>query len=397
MNDAFLAPLHPWPRWWRIVLIGLSVLVLSSCRQAPGPGYALSGNTGPYPALPPDAFGAMAPEATPPGMPPAAVDMPRPEDVPAGPWAPPGMARPWPQDEYLADGGDSGEPAGANRQGEVLGLDLEDTVAQYDTLDGRTLVEPTNRVHIYSPRFLSVRQVVSLCANEQLDRTSGLVQPERAAQGDEVQRVAASKQHFQAIGQVGQKSVTIFRNRQGQIESSQALGPQGFQDAFLPFENFRVIRLGRYDEAEMPFLARSARAAITWTDNAAVQVILDGKTAVALVQNERVEVLFTVKEPPAQPKLRVIKVASTPFAEPGETVDFTIRFDNVGNQPIGNVTLLDNLSARLEYVEQSAQSSVKAHFSTQPNQGQSLVLHWDLVEPLKPGEGGIVRFSCRVR
>ena len=66
----------------------------------------------------------------------------------------------------------------------------------------------------------------------------------------------------------------------------------------------------------------------------------------------------------------MVKVASTPFAKPGEEVDFTIRFDNIGNQPIGNVTILDSLSTRLEYVPQSAQCSVEAKFSTQPNEGE---------------------------
>ena len=29
--------------------------------------------------------------------------------------------------------------------------------------------------------------------------------------------------------------------------------------------------------------------------------------------------------------------------------------------------------------------------------GDSLTLRWDFVEPLLPGEGGLVRFNCRVR
>ena len=38
----------------------------------------------------------------------------------------------------------------------------------------------------------------------------------------------------------------------------------------------------------------------------------------------------------------------TQFANPGDEVDFTLRFDNVGNQPIGNVTIVDDLTGRLE-------------------------------------------------
>ena len=107
--------------------------------------------------------------------------------------------------------------------------------------------------------------------------------------------------------------------------------------------------------------------------------------------------VYTVSEPPGNPKLRVVKVASTPFAQPGEEVDFTIRFDNVGNQPIGNVTILDSLNTRLEYVADSAQCSVDAKFSTQPNEGDSVVVRCEVTNPLEAGKGGILRFRCRVR
>ena len=92
-----------------------------------------------------------------------------------------------------------------------------------------------------------------------------------------------------------------------------------------------------------------------------------------------------------------MKVASTSLANPGDTVDFTIRFDNVGNQPIGNVTILDSLNTRLEFVPDSAQCSVDAKFTTQPNEGDSVVVSCELSRPLDVGKGGILRFRCRVR
>ena len=36
-------------------------------------------------------------------------------------------------------------------------------------------------------------------------------------------------------------------------------------------------------------------------------------------------------------------------------------------------------------------------FMTQENDGESLVLRWELADPLKVGEGGLIRFQCRVR
>jgi uncharacterized repeat protein (TIGR01451 family) len=115
------------------------------------------------------------------------------------------------------------------------------------------------------------------------------------------------------------------------------------------------------------------------------------------VSHQKVEMIYGVNEPPANPKLRIIKVASTQFAQPGDEIDFTLRFDNVGNQRIGNVTIIDNLTPRLAYVEGSAKSSLPAEFFTQHNEGDSLVLRWEITDPLAPGDGGVLRFRCRLR
>jgi uncharacterized repeat protein (TIGR01451 family) len=288
-------------------------------------------------------------------------------------------------------------PAGVAADGRVLGLEPQDTVAHYDTLDGRTLVEPSNRVYLYSPRFRAVRQVVSVQQNDQLEGSAGVRQPVRLALSGEVQTPWKNKQNLQTQRQIGQKSLTTLRTRQWDGVTSTAIGPRGFQDAFQPYENVAVIRTGKFEEAEMAWLARGAAAAITWSHTQAVQVILDGKAAMAVAQNEKAETVFTVEEPPARPKLRVIKVASTPFAEPGDTVDFTIRFDNVGNQVVGNVTILDNLTTRLEYIRGTAQASVPASFSTQSSEAESLVLRWEITDPVQAGKGGVLRFRCRVR
>jgi hypothetical protein len=48
-------------------------------------------------------------------------------------------------------------------------------------------------------------------------------------------------------------------------------------------------------------------------------------------------------------------------------------------------------------VEGSQSCSLKADFATELNEGESLVLRWAIIEPLKVREGGIIRFQCRVR
>jgi len=329
----------------------------------------------------------------PPGM---EAGVPQPY-TPTGTWRPPGLTGPWPEDEYVRDGGVAGPMPQVRRDGQIAGLGMEDSVAQFDTVDGRTLVQPSNPVFLYSPRFASVRQVVSLVSNEQVNGSVGMHVPSKLVLHDDVEQAGTNTQNMQGRRQLGTTVANQFATRQGTDRISVRLGPQGFQNQFQPYENLLAIRMGNIVESEMAVLAKNAAAAVTWKQDSVVQVILDKRAAMAAVSNEQAERVYTYKSPPACPKLRVIKVASSQLLKPGETVAFTIRYDNVGNQLIGNVTILDNLSTRLEYMPNTAQSSLPAQFSTQPNEYGSAVLRWEITPPLKPGEGGIIRFTCHVR
>ena len=83
-------------------------------------------------------------------------------------------------------------------------------------------------------------------------------------------------------------------------------------------------------------------------------------------------------------QLRIVKVASCCNAKPGDFVDFTIRFHNTGTEAIDNVSIIDSLSPRLKYIDKSQETSMKVDFFTKPNDGESLELRWEIVEPLEP-------------
>jgi uncharacterized repeat protein (TIGR01451 family) len=352
------------------------------------------------PTLPPEAFIGGPADRTPvpayivPQAPTAAMGLPLPDHL-TFPWAPPGIALPWPRDEYLHDGGEK-LPVTVNRDGQVNGLELEDTIVHYDTLDGRTLVEPSNKVCIYAPRFAAVRHVEEVVQSLQRDKVIEVELPVSVEQNDERLLAGSTMQPVQPLGDVGIKEPSIARLNQAEAAFSNRLGPAGFQSRFKAYEDFEEIRLGSFDDAEKARLAESITAAITWTHDQAVQVILDNVKAVVETGDQRAQATYRA-EIPTNPRLRVCKVASTKQAKPGDFVEFTIRFDNVGDAAIGNVTLIDNLTTRLEYVDGSAKASREADFFTSPNEGDSLVLRWEFAEPLDPGHGGLVRFKCRVR
>ena len=312
------------------------------------------------------------------------------------PWAPPGIAGPWPHDEYLHDGGDREIQVNVDRDRRVHGLEMEDTVAVYDTIDGRTEVKPSNRVCLYSPRFAAVRQISGVVQNEQRDQPIGVEQPLVPVAYQDDQFATNAVQPEQPVGEIGRKQPSIERVGESAVPATTRLPVMGLAGGFAPHEDFLIIRRGVIKDSERPQLAQSVDAAITWTHDLAMQVVLDGRQAVSITGEQKAQATFRV-DVPNEPCLRVVKVASTNAAKPGDIVDFTIRFDNLGDQTINKVVIIDNLTTRLEYVPGSAQSSRPADFFTEENDGESLVLRWELADPLPAGHGGLVRFHCRVR
>jgi len=316
-----------------------------------------------------------------------------------GPWRPPLTAgKPWPEDEYLRDGGDEGSPAGVV-QGEwqVNGLDMEDTIAHYDTVDGRRLTEPSNKVYIYAPRFGAVRQVSGVRANDDFTQAIAFDQTQKPFAPQETQYWAAGQQNIQLESQIDARPTLIDQASSFAGVMSEQTKAIGFTHDLLPYENERWVGSGQVDASAIPWLAKQSAAALTWAGDQMVQVVLDNQGAMEEVSDQKLQSTFTIKSPEGENKLKVQKIASTDSAQPGEEVSFTIRFDNVGTQVIGNVTIIDSLSTRLEYIEDSAQCSVPADFFTSVNEGDSLAIRCEVVDPLEPGQGGIIRFRCRVR
>jgi len=408
------------PTTIRAVLILLCTLILCSCRTMPWKSGGEPASPPPLPSpapayqgtsIPADngvitvdspIAGGIAPTAYA-GTGPIYVDAQGnvlPRGLPPGAvltaWNPPGISPPWPQDELLADGGDL--PPFAGVQGETLGgINPEDTVAQFTAENGNTRVQPFNRVFIYSPRFASVRQVVGVRQDEQAERVNGVYVPTQLAQSAEVQPVGTGTQNYQAVAGVQRRGIAQFQSRQYEGAVSQALGPYGFADGFKPYENFSLIVKGIVEVDEIPLLANAVQAAIVWSSDQNLHVIIDGQRAAESNAVSRIHSIYRVESRYGQANLRLVKVASQASAQPGETVDFTLRFDNVGTVPITQLVIVDNLSTRLEYIADSSQTSVPAKLTVQPNEVGSSTLQWEIENPLPPGEGGIIRFSCRVR
>lgn len=306
------------------------------------------------------------------------------------------MMRP-PYEEFVCNGGDQNVQVHVQRDWTVRGLHPGDTVAHYDTLDGRTLVEPSNEVCLYAPRFAAVRKVYGVIAHEQHDRPAGVALPVGPELSTDLGLPTTVTQPLQPAREHAITSSLSFLEKQHGVNIDNALRPEIAEERFLPFEDLTIIRRGHFDNSEKARLAERLQAAITWSHTQSPQVIVDNKTAVEEVGTKAANSVFTYVMPPGKARLRIVKIASKQNAQPGDLVEFTLRFDNVGDQPIGNVTIIDRLHDRLEYVEGSQNCSLAANFLSEDEDGFPRVLRWEVTEPMEVGEGGLIRFTCRVR
>lgn len=407
------------PTWFRGLMIALAMIILCAC-QSPRQ-FAHEGSRSPQAqlaeAVAPPQFAAQQAQYVSrdwldqaptqpyhgyvppcsccgPGSQSHGASFPGDPSAPCGPMLPSHHVGPY--DEYLCDGGDFGMPAGVRGDWSTEGIEQEDAISHYDTLDGRTVVQPSNRVCIYAPRFGAVRRVDNLIVNHHRVGPGGIIDEMGLVTAKEAREAATGIQRHAPSASLGDQPANLFRSREqvGNIDSR--IVAMDVVHVLAPALNLHVMRLGIIDNAEKPWLAKSILSAHTWTSDVSAQVVIDTKAAQVMRSTTQPGQVYVLDEPDS-PRIRLIKIASKGSAVLGEEVEFALRFDNIGDQPIGNVTIIDNLSTRLELVEGSEKSTVDANFSTEPNEGGSLMLRWEIVDPVKPGEGGVVSFKTRVR
>ncbi|MGN0930420.1 MAG: hypothetical protein ACI4NP_01740 [Thermoguttaceae bacterium] len=300
-------------------------------------------------------------------------------------------------DEYVLSGGDSKGEFYSREDWSIENLDVEDSAAHFDTVDGRILAEPTNRIFIYSPRFGAVRQVVGPVEGDyregvEIANVTDVATEDAVAEGTDVRsqevRPLGANNSLQAEGAettVGTMASTGFEGvmegdsqvRLGAMLTSETIDDLSSEDASLVFDG--------------------AVAAQGWSSEQGVAVSTDLVNAFSNAYIEGPATIYQIKDDTKTSKLRVIKVANKDAALPGELVEFTLRFENIGEELIGNVTILDSLSPRLRYVDGTAQSSVSADLVASLNEQGALVLRWEITDPLEPKEFGVVRFICKVQ
>ena len=299
--------------------------------------------------------------------------------------------------EYLFDGGDQIPTVTTTASGEIHGLDAEDTVAHYEMLDGRQCVATSNRIPIYAPRFGAVRKISGTKLTERAVGPQPILSPVGPLAVVEAGLANSLAQPVSAKGEESVKLIDAFRDRNRGVPAESVLPAIPVSDAFAPLANLSFFRTGKLEEKETAVLGRLLANAQTWTVPESLAVAINGQTAIQVVDSKGAQEVYIYDIPPGGCSLRLCKAASHTTAEPGDIIQFSLRFDNIGPIPVKKAVITDSLSTRLEYIDGSQQCSLKAKFTTEENDAGSSVLKWEIDSQLKTGEGGTIQFRCRVR
>jgi uncharacterized repeat protein (TIGR01451 family) len=301
-------------------------------------------------------------------------------------------------DEYLCDGGDREYPVHYDSTSR-LGLDTEDTVAEYVEHTGKNRVKAATRVCVYAPRFAAVRTVSLPHEGQTISEVGGL---RGAVGGTGLHSKLGITTQTKRDG-VGNVRV---RSRAGGLESEMVpdsvdtLAAPGFHEMLLnTFQDLAFVRSGTFEQSDAARLQLGLQSALNWSREQNPIIVAKIDMPIEGLQTVTSSCLTVIDDRPSdQPgKLRVVKLADKKSAEPGDVITFTIRYDNEGPREVHHVRIVDNLTPRLEYVADSATSDRPGKVLTEDNGEGSLVLVWELDETLPAKSGGVVTFQCRVR
>ena len=299
-------------------------------------------------------------------------------------------------DEYLCDGGDRKLPVHYDSFSR-MGLDSEDTVLEYTDRTGTEHMQPSNKVCIYAPRFASVRTVSRPHEEQSASEVARVGQ--LASTGGVHSRLRASNNvKREMTGRIAVRSKASGLDTDAFAGTMANLRRPSAHDKLLNiYQALTFIRSGVVDDADTARLNYGLQAAFAWTREQ--NPVITAKSDMPLEGHfeQNTAVITGIDEREFAEKLRIVKLADKKTAVPGDEIQFTIRYDNVGGREVHHIRIVDNLTPRLEYIDDSATSDRDGQLVLQDNGEGSQVLVWEMNDPLPGKHGGIITFKARVR
>lgn len=326
----------------------------------------------------------------PPGCPPYGVPY-----CPDGTCEAPVESGPYPE-EILCDGGDRAHPFHYEAYG-VGGLETEDTVAEYVDHEGRRHVRPSTRACVYAPKFAAVRTISRPVTDFAIDKVSGAHAGVGLAGLDRGEPLDVQQQ-------TDQLSTVRMRERASGVEADSGdrdLHQVYAADQHLKIQNTYEDRAfsgdAEYAQTNEAYLASAVQRAIAWSRDQNPVIVAQDDYGHQVLASFRAHDYTGVEDRRTPGELKIIKLADKSTAKPGDTLTFTIRFENRGGRELSDVRIMDHLSPRLEYVPQSAITELDGRLTLEEQSDGSQVLTFELEQPLAGGASGEITFRSVVR
>lgn len=300
-------------------------------------------------------------------------------------------------DEYLFDGGDRENPVHYDEY-HRLGLDTEDTVVEYQTHKGNHEVKKSNRVAVYAPRFAAIRSASSPLSGTSVDT---LATTEDAVHGVGIDARTVITQHKQREQLEGIR----MRSRASGVETESQQGSVG-QTEYISghtklsnlFQDTGTETTGQFEQSDEARIAYQVQAAAIWSRTQFPVIAVRQQSAHQSKSAIKPEEYVGIEDKrKTEGNLHLIKLADKKNAEPGDVITFTIKYENVGDFDVEGIKVIDNLTPRLEYVQDSATCDRKGRLVVEDNNEGSLILTFEIDETVKGHQGGVVTFQARVR
>ena len=298
-------------------------------------------------------------------------------------------------DEYLCDGGDRGAPF--HYEGYARGgLDTEDTVGEFRDETGKAHSTISSKVCIYAPRFAAVRSNSAPAVNEDLDIIAAAHDGVQLA-GIDTRLALEEQTQRNSLARLDTSSrASGVRADAGEGWLGQVDIAKGIEERLISYQSLSFIQEGRIRQSEEAILSFGAQAAGNWSRDLNPVIAGHAANGHQLQAEFKVRQLSGVEDRRSPGDLRIVKLADKETAKPGDVITFTLRFDNLGERDLFDITIVDNLTPRLQYIEGSVVSKIAGGVDVKPNGEGSSILTFTFDEPLKGLTGGSVTFECRV-
>ncbi len=299
-------------------------------------------------------------------------------------------------DEYLLDGGDRGMKI-HYADGARMGIETEDTVAEYRDHKGQPHTRESNPVAVYAPRFAAVRTISGPEEGIAIDRLAFTrdTTPGAAFTGRET--LVTSNRRSKAGGFQTRERGSEVETLDAGVAMHTHMHAAGNVFVLKPVKRRQTLVGGQFEQASEAWLAARVKKAAAWSKSAFPVIQAVSASAMEVEATFRPQVLIGIEDQKTDGSLRILKLVDRDVAQQGDVLTFTIEFENVGDQPLHNIRIIDNLTPRLEYVEDSAGSDRPGDVVVEDNAEGSKLLRFELEGQLKGHDKGSVQFQARIR